>query len=148
MKFSLKNERGMTLVEILAVTVITGIVAILVFSLIQSSTKQHIQQTKEAGNLSDITYALKVVTKDIRRSTNARVEEGNLELTFPNASKSIYSAENGKLNKTTGEKVEIITDGIGCADFSGEDVISIKLSNTEICPEEPSTEIHLRRGGN
>lgn len=148
MKILIKNMRGMTLVEILAVTVITSIIAILVFSLIQSSIKQQIQQTKETGDLNDITYALKVVTKDIRRSTSARVDEGNLVLIFPNTSKSSYSADNGKLNKTTGDKIEIITDGIGCAEFSGEDVISIKLSNTSLCPEEPSTEIHLRKGGN
>ena len=148
MKILLKSTRGMTLVEILAVTVITSIIAILVFSLIQSSIKQQVQQTKETSNLNDITYALKVVTKDIRRSTSARVDKGNLELTFPNASKAIYSVENEKLKKTTGGKVEIITDGIGCANFSGKDVISIKLSNTSGCSEGQSTEIHLRKGGN
>ncbi|WP_339174829.1 type II secretion system protein [Solibacillus sp. FSL R5-0691] len=147
MKILVKNMRGITLVELLAVTAITSIVAILVFSLIQSSIKQQVQQTQETGDLNDITYALKVVTKDIRRSTSAKVKEGTLELTFPNASKSVYSSENGKLNKTTGDKIEIITDGIWCANFSGEDVISIKLSNTSVCPVEPSTEIHLRKGG-
>lgn len=149
MKHLIKNKYGMTLIEVLAVTVITSIVAILVFGIIQSSVKQQAQQTKEASNLNDITYALKMITKDIRRSTNAEIKDEKLELTFPNTSEPItysYSADDKQLKKGIGEKVEIIIDGLGCAEFSGINVISIKLSNTSNCSEGPSTEIHLRKG--
>lgn len=148
MKPLIKNMRGITLIEILAVTVITSIIAILVFSLIQASVNQQIQQTRKTDNLNDITYALKIVTKDIRRSTSAKVSEENLELTFIDASKATYSVEDEQLKKTNGANSEIIINGIGCAEFSGEDVILIKLSNTSECSEGQSTEIHVRKGGN
>lgn len=146
MKSFIKNTRGMTLIEILAVTVITSIIAILIFSIIQSSVTQQVQQTKEAANLRDITYALKVVTKDIRRSKYANIIDKKLELQFPDDSVVTFFLEGTQLKKEVGNKIEIITDGIGCAEFTADDVISIKLSNTSDCLEVQSTEIHLRKG--
>lgn len=146
MRHLLKSKRGMTLIEVLAVTVIISIVASLIFNIIQSSVTQQAQQTKEANNLNDITYALKVVTKDIRRSVEAEANTSELTLTFLNGDTTTYFLLDEQLQKESGEKVEIITDGIGCAEFSGTDVISIKLSNTSVCPEVPSTEIQLRKG--
>lgn len=146
MRHLLKSKRGMTLIEVLAVTVIISIVASLIFNIIQSSVTQQAQQTKEANNLNDITYALKVVTKDIRRSVEAEANTSELTLTFLNGDTTTYFLLDEQLQKKSGGKVEIITDGIGCAEFSGTDVISIKLSNTSVCPEVPSTEIQLRKG--
>ncbi|MGE7983193.1 hypothetical protein [Solibacillus sp. NPDC093137] len=158
MRYLLNNKRGMTLVDIVISTVITFIIAIIVFSIIQSSLKQKTQQTQEMKDLFDITYALKVVTKDIRRSTSAQASISELKLTFPDISNDnsvIFLLEDNKLKKkairvVNGVEIktqEIITDGLGCVMFTGNDVISITLSNTEDCSDGKSTEIHLRRGG-
>lgn len=146
MKSLIKNTRGMTLIEILAVTVITSIIAVLVFSIIHLSVTQQVKQTRETASLNDVTYALKVVTKDIRRSKNADIIDKKLELEFPDGSVVTYSLEGTQLIKEVGEKIELITDGIGCAEFTANGVISIKLSNTSDCSEGQSTEIHLRKG--
>lgn len=105
MKSLIKNTRGMTLIEILAVTVITSIIAVLVFSIIHLSVTQQVKQTRETASLNDVTYALKVVTKDIRRSKNADIIDKKLELEFPDGSVVTYSLEGTQLIKEVGEKL-------------------------------------------
>ncbi len=104
MRHLLKSKRGMTLIEVLAVTVIISIVASLIFNIIQSSVTQQAQQTKEANNLNDITYALKVVTKDIRRSVEAEANTSELTLTFLNGDTTTYFLLDEQLQKKVGEK--------------------------------------------
>lgn len=146
MKYIGKNNRGMTLIEVLATLVITAIVAILIFNIIQSSTKQKFLQTREADNLYNVTYALKVITKDIRRSIATIATTSELKLTFPD-SEATYFLENGHLKKRAEGKSEVITE-LGCAQFIAPQshIILIKLSNTSNCAEGKNTEIHLRKG--
>lgn len=160
MKYFQKNKQGLTLIEVLAVTVIISIVAILIFSIIQSSLELRSKQTKETNELFDITYALKLVTKDIRRSIAAEAKITELKLTFPDSKSDnsvTYLFEDHQLKKKTirdvnglkTETEELITNGIGCAEFKPveNNVISIKLSNTSDCSHGQNTEIHLRNGG-
>lgn len=149
MKFRIKREHGMTLVEVLAALVITSVVAIFIFSIIQSSVEQNVKQKTEADILFDITYALKIVTKDIRRSIDAIATTSELNLKLPDASEVIYYLEEGYLKrKPKGKVAEVITDNIGCAQFipHKKDVILIKLSYTNNCEEGRNTIIHLRKG--
>lgn len=148
MKFLYKNKQGMTLIEVLAATVIISIVAILIFSIIQSSLEQRTKQTNETRDLLDITYALKVVTKDIRRAATTSANGTTLFLEFPNGDNATYLLENGQLKREADGKAEVITESIRCAEFAGNDVISIKLSNTSDCLQGQNTEIHIRNGEN
>ena len=142
----LKNKQGLTLIEILAATVIISIIAILIFSIIQSSLDQRVKQTKETRDLFDITYALKAVTKDIRRAVNASATGTTLLLEFPNGNEATYLLEDSQLKRETNGGTEVITSGIGCAKFSGNNIISIRLSSTSNCSQGQTTEIHLRTG--
>lgn len=141
-----ENKQGLTLIEVLAVTVIISIIAILIFSIIQSSLDQRVKQTKETKDLFDITYALKVVTKDIRRAVTASANGTTLFLKFPDDEAATYLLENNELKREANGETEVITNGIGCAEFTGNTVISIRLSNTTDCSQGQTTEIHLRTG--
>lgn len=142
----LKNKKGLTLIEVLAATAIISFIAILIFSIIQSSIDQRIKQTKEKQDLFDITYALKVVTKDIRRAVNASATGTTLLLEFPNGNEATYLLEDSQLIRKINGGTEVITSGIGCAEFTVNSVISIRLSNTSDCSQGQTTEIHLRTG--
>jgi len=63
------NERGVTLLEVLAVTVIATLVSLVVMSILMNSKTTSDKQMESTIQLSDTTYILKVVTKDTRKST-------------------------------------------------------------------------------
>lgn|SRR5699024_4318674 len=61
-----RNEKGITLVELLAVFVISGIIILLIISIQIYTQKQFQNQSEQALKLTDITIAMKEITKDIR----------------------------------------------------------------------------------
>jgi len=67
--FKFNNERGVTLLEVLAVTIIVALVSIVLMSILTNGKTSSDKQMKSSVQLSDATYILKVVTKDTRKST-------------------------------------------------------------------------------
>lgn len=61
-----RNEKGISLVELLAVFVISGIVIMLIIAIFIFTQKQFQTQSEDAHHLTDITIAMKEITKDIR----------------------------------------------------------------------------------
>lgn len=76
----LKNEKGVTLVELLAVMVIGGIVMVLIMSIFSNGQKQYSSQTAKAEQLNDVRYAAKVITKEIRKAENFTWDETSLTI--------------------------------------------------------------------
>lgn len=74
------NHDGLTLLEVLAVLVITIIVAAILFSIIISGHEQYKNQSQKNLELTDASYHLKVFTKDIRKSRNVSWENSTLTL--------------------------------------------------------------------
>ena len=66
----IRDARGMTLIEILAAIVILSLGAAMVSSIIFSSTREQVEQTNTNQNIKDVSYALKVITKDFRKAKN------------------------------------------------------------------------------
>lgn len=64
------NEKGMTLLEILASIVILSIVIISIFSIMNSTSKQQKEQIKEVQQIQSGAYILKQITKDLRKSNS------------------------------------------------------------------------------
>lgn len=64
------NEKGVSLVEILAAIVITAIVITLIFNVQLSSSKQYDKQLNKNQQLNEVSYVLKVITKEMRKSTD------------------------------------------------------------------------------
>lgn len=69
----LSNQRGLTLVEILAAIVIASIIAFIIFGIQSNSKEQYNIQAEKNAQLTDISYALKIITKDIRKSGTAPI---------------------------------------------------------------------------
>jgi prepilin-type N-terminal cleavage/methylation domain-containing protein len=70
MKKYIKNDNGLTLVELLAVLAIGSIILILISNVHLIGQKQYKSQSENANSLNDVTYAMKVITKEIRKAKN------------------------------------------------------------------------------
>jgi len=64
----IKQQRGLTLVEVLAVLVIFSIISILLMSILGSSTSTHQKQLTKNKELQNTSIVLKLITKDFRKS--------------------------------------------------------------------------------
>lgn len=95
-----RNEKGITLVELLAVFVISGIVVMLIIGVHIFTQKQFQTQTEDAQRLTDVTIAMKEITKDIRSRDVQFMESSDIpyqELNF--ADGKTYKLENDVLLK-------------------------------------------------
>lgn len=64
----MKNEKGFTLVEVLAVVVILAIVSAILFNLLTSSNKEYKSQVDDTTNLNELSFIMKEITRDFRKS--------------------------------------------------------------------------------
>lgn len=73
----MRNERGMTLIEVVAVLVIVSLIAVALTSLQRDSTKQLKDQQSANLQLQQNAAILKRITKDVRK--NPEIKQENLE---------------------------------------------------------------------
>lgn len=95
--FIKKNEKGITLIELLAALALVSMVILLASSVQLFGQKQVNNQTNEIQNQSNVRLALNIVTKEIRKASNVSVT--NNVLTINNT--DIYKLENNILKKIT-----------------------------------------------
>ena len=68
MKKIVNNQRGITLVEILAAVVIIGFLSILILNVQVESSDQYNKQLSKNQQLNEVSYVLKVITKELRNA--------------------------------------------------------------------------------
>ena len=141
------NEKGITLVELLAAVVLASIVMLLVFSVLMSGTKQYKGQLEKNNQLTDISYALKMITKDIRKTENPRIiSKSEIELNGINYSKVGNTiTRNGDV---IARDIEIffVDDGYETGKYDEKNIkwfIEIKSLDQK---ETKKTEIYIRKG--
>lgn len=64
------NSNGITLVEILATVVILSMISIFITNLMISSMNENNKQSTESKQITDSSYILKLVTKDLRNTSS------------------------------------------------------------------------------
>lgn len=64
----MKNEKGFTLVEVLAIIVILAIVSAILFNLLTSSNKEYKSQVDDTTNLNELSFIMKEITRDFRKT--------------------------------------------------------------------------------
>ncbi|WP_332649389.1 PilW family protein [Lysinibacillus sp. 54212] len=77
MKEITSNEKGLTLIELLATVVILFIVSLFIYNIIFSANKQNKVQVSESIQINDSAYILKQITKDIRKTYNITIDPVN-----------------------------------------------------------------------
>lgn len=91
----IRNAKGITLVELLAAITIGGILMVLIMSIFSNGQNQYSSQTAKAEQLTDIRYAAKVITKEIRKAEKIKVNSTSLELGID--SPVIFAYSNNKI---------------------------------------------------
>ncbi|GAE92632.1 hypothetical protein JCM21714_1640 [Gracilibacillus boraciitolerans JCM 21714] len=72
----IKNEKGLTLVELLGVLAILSIVIMLISSAHLFGQKQYVNQTDEINHKKDVQLLMSQVTKDVRTAAGEDVSVG------------------------------------------------------------------------
>ncbi|MFF5993502.1 prepilin-type N-terminal cleavage/methylation domain-containing protein [Lysinibacillus sp. KU-BSD001] len=143
----IKNERGISLVEVLAVIVISSIIIIFLSGIILGSVNTHNQQLSDSQQIYDKMYALKLITKDLRKLQSPNflvVDSSNTSATLQYSSSDptiSYQLVDGELKRGS----EVITKNVD--DFTIEKIghsVFIEITDNE---GTLTTEITLR-GGN
>ncbi|MBQ0138379.1 MAG: prepilin-type N-terminal cleavage/methylation domain-containing protein [Kurthia sp.] len=94
----LRQQAGLTLIELLAVIIIASLLGILLMNVLFTSNKQYNTQVSEAANLNELSFITKELTKDFRQSS--AIEIGQQTVKF---SKATYVYNTGNLKRNTSE---------------------------------------------
>ena len=134
----LKKQHGVSLVEVLAVIIILSVVGVLLFSIISSGQKQYSNQSTKNQELKDISYALKVITKEIRQNPGTIEVDSDINQLEIKGVK--YKRSGTNLMRGTVTFVSNIDDFIV---NKTSDTVKIKLKSST--GQEVSTQITERR---
>lgn len=146
MRKPLKNEKGLTLVEVLAVIVIGSIILLLILNTLIFGQKQYKEQSEKARSLYDVTYAAKVITKEIRKADKSKIQNMGSNKNHIKLADDIeykYNSHNESIDTKDGST---LVKGVGKFYIELEDdKVSIKIES--LSNKIVETEIVLRRGG-
>jgi len=145
----LRNSKGLTLFEVLAVVVILAIVSMLSISIVTSATKQQIEQSAHNRDIKDLSFALKVITKDFRKSDNLITDSDDTTdpptelhtLLLGDEIVSTYRLENNQIIRNSNGSDEVLAYTISKFTISGGAIEIISEDG-----QRATTDITQRRG--
>ncbi|WP_186321529.1 PilW family protein [Bacillus sp. FJAT-22090] len=141
MRKHVNNEKGITLVELLAAIVLASIVMLLVYNVLMAGTKQYKNQLEKNNQLTEISYALKMITKDIRKTEKPQIiSSSQIKLNDVNYSKDGNTiTRNGVVIASSIKRFQVTRDNIKWViEIESTNQISGKTGKVE------KTEIYLR----
>ncbi|MEQ6854240.1 prepilin-type N-terminal cleavage/methylation domain-containing protein [Lysinibacillus capsici] len=143
------NQAGITLIETVAVTVIIAIVSLLIYSIIHQSQTNFHKQNNINKDINDAAYALKVITKEIRKNptkvSTDSLSESELTINKGVTGKELHFVFDKDKNTINKNNVIFAT---GIQDFKitlKEQIVTIKITSEH--GKTISTELYLRRVG-
>ncbi|TSI10137.1 prepilin-type N-terminal cleavage/methylation domain-containing protein [Lysinibacillus sp. BW-2-10] len=93
----IKQQYGISLVEVLASIVIVTIVSSLVYSIVIKSNDHYNNQYDKNMELSDISYKLKLLTKEIRKASDVNyLSPNSMDLVIESATTNFYYDSSAK----------------------------------------------------
>lgn len=127
LKTLIKNEAGITLVELLATLSILSIVILLAGSIHMFGQRQFINQTESAEIANDLSYALNIMSSDLRRQSLNNVSIDSNEIYIKKNEQDEFSP-----NPTyfINEKNQLINNDAVIADSVSE--LLVKFDGTNI----------------
>ncbi|WP_210468765.1 PilW family protein [Sporosarcina sp. 6E9] len=93
----LENDRGITLVELLAVIVIGSLMLILISNIHIFGHKQSNDQSENSKNLFDVSYAAKMITKEVRKAETVNAEGDILTLNRGKQNEIVFKKQSTSL---------------------------------------------------
>lgn len=80
----MNNEKGITLVELLATLTITSLIVIFIVSTQMMIQNQYKTQTDNTEKLTDITIAMKSITRDLRSAETVNISDDHTSIKINN----------------------------------------------------------------
>lgn len=143
MKQRMRNEKGITLIELLAVLAISSVILSLIIGVTVNGQKTYSQQANSAEQLAEIRYAVKVITKEVRKAERLKVETN--QLTIFHETPLVFRLEDGQVLQNGSLLASGIDELIFAVDGS---TLSISIATEETRGKQQDTlvEIFLRDG--
>ncbi|RDU37014.1 hypothetical protein DRW41_09990 [Neobacillus piezotolerans] len=137
----LKNQKGLSLAEVLAGAALLSLIMILGSSIFLFGQKQAINQSAQVQNQADVRLGLNIITKEIRKASSVTVINNVLTINDTD----IYKLENGNLTKNGVPVISSLKDFK--IQMAGTKVtISMSANNTPNNPQTTlSTTIFIRK---
>lgn len=143
MKKWMLNDRGISLVELLAVLAIGSIILSLIIGIMVNGQKTYSQQTHSAEQLTELRYAIKVITKEVRSAEKITISENRLVV--QSGGRIVFELRNDQL----WQDVSVLAERISGLNFEMEDrvlAISMETDGTTGKKQEVNVQIYLREG--
>lgn len=138
----LKNENGFTLVELLASLAILSMIISLIGSVTMFGIKQYDTQTSAASQSNDYSYALSVLSKEVRSAEKVDISEGSISVDG-----TVFVQDESRLIKKTNTEQEVLAENVKSGGFqivrNADKTINITLESAKQKMYE--TTIYLRR---
>ncbi|WP_053367680.1 PulJ/GspJ family protein [Bacillus sp. FJAT-27245] len=137
----LKNQKGLSLAEVLAGVALLSLVMVLGSSIFLFGQKQAINQTAQVQNQADVRLGLNIITKEIRKASSVTVANNILTLNDTD----IYKLENSNLTKNGVPVISSLKDFK--IQMAGNKItIAMSANNTQNNPQTSlSTTIYIRK---
>lgn len=143
MKQMMKNEKGITLIELLAVLAIGSVILSLIIGVTVNGQKTYSQQANSAEQLTEVRYVVKVITKELRKAERLKVEED--QLTIFHDTPLVFRLQDGRV----WQNGSVLAEHIGALRFEldGRTIsIVIETEQARGRGQEAKVEIYLRDG--
>ena len=147
-KINLRNESGMTLVELLASIALLSVVLSLVGAVHLFGQKQYLTQSYSARQSNDFAYTLSVISREVRKAPfdDITVSESMDTLLIDGA--VAFSQQDSQLVKNTNQVLaEDVEDFVVTPDATTKSlkIVLKSLSEMNSQPKEYQTTIYFRR---
>lgn len=139
-----KNEKGFTLIEVLAVTIILSLISALLLGILTNMSTSHAKEVQAHQQLYDTTYILKLVTLDIRKSTTLSFEDGQYILYKDETPTEKYIYVFDDTTNTLSRNGIPLSTNINDFNLIGTKTITITIEDLE--GNSKMTTLHFRRG--
>jgi type II secretory pathway component PulJ len=138
----MKNENGLTLIEVLSILVLISIISIISFSIISTSYANHQTQKEQIDELYKNTYVLKIISNDFRETIELVETSGNFIFKKYNSSTVTYTFDSP--NNILYRNGIVIAEDLNRFSISMLDSTSFELTISNRKNEELKTTLYLR----
>ena len=138
----MKNENGLTLIEVLCTLIILSIITIISFSLISISHANHQTQKDHINELNKNTYVLKIISNDFRETIE--IEEVGGEVIFLKHDLSNVTYTFDALNNILYRNNIVLVENLNRFSIKKIDNTSFELTISNRKNEELKTTLYLR----
>ena len=137
----MKNENGLTLIEVLCTIIILSIISIISFSIISTSLANHHTQKEQINELNKNSYVLKIISNDFRETIEMVENEGNITFKKHDLSTVNYTFDKGILYRNN----IVLVENLNQFSIKMIDNTSFELAVSNRKNEKLKTTLYLRK---